>query len=496
MVRLGEGEYESGVLSQAAMDRTIAALLVISDLCKSFNASETVAFATAATRDAGNSREFTERVYLETGIDLRVISGKEEARLIYTGVSAGIPLGNRTALFIDIGGGSTEISLGNAENYLFLDSLSCGCVRFSNRFFGPEDIGPVSPKIYRKICDKVRNSAQRALDTLTKNKIDLAVGSSGTIENLADIALRLKYPGERLENLLPEDRILQYSSLVSLMERICSLPLEKRRELPGMNPKRADVIVAGGAIIQTLMSELDLKEILVSGRGLQEGVLIDYMRKSSLSFQDGRTPVRELSVLHLAKLCRIQENHAEHVTMLALGIFDTAVRLGLVTPMADDRELLRYTALLHDIGMVLSVKDHNAHSSYFIRNAEMQGFYNREIEIIAGGAFCHGKKNSIKDYIASCPEAIRPIVTRNGAILRLCEALDRSHRSLISRAALYRNGKNYNLQLWGSNEVECSVELSAAYKGLSHLKTAFGKEFSMVFHGADGSQKSDFHEEE
>ena len=486
MVRLGDGLYESGLLGEEAVARTITSLRVIADLCSNFGASEIVAFATAATRDAANSSEFIERVHDETGIDLKIISGKEEARLIYTGVAAGVPLGGRTAVFIDIGGGSTEISLGNSEEYFFLDSLSCGCVRFSNRFFEPGDTGPVSSKTYRKICDKVRNSAQRALDTLQRQSIDLAVGSSGTIENLAEIALRLKYPNDRLETLLPEDRILAYSDLTSLMERICSLSLEKRRELPGMNPKRADVIVAGGAIIQTLMSELGLKEILVSCRGLQEGILLDYMRKSRLGFPDERMPVRELSVVQLAKLCRVSEQHSEHVANLAVSLFDSACGLGLITPGPDDRELLRYTALLHDIGIMLSVKDHHAHSCYFIRNAEMAGFYDREIEIIAGGAFCHGKKNAVKDYIATSPVAIRQVIMRNGALLRLCEALDRSHRSLISRAELNKYGRNYTLSLRGSNMQECSVELSAVQKNISQLKIAFGKEFSVTFTNSSG----------
>lgn len=486
MVRLGDGLYESGLLGSEAMTRTITALGVIADLCRNFGVSEIVAFATAATRDAKNSSEFIERVHNETAIDLKIISGKEEARLIYTGVAAGVPLGSRTAVFIDIGGGSTEISLGNSEGYFFLDSLSCGCVRFSNRFFTQGDTAPVSPKTYKKICEKVRNSAQRALDTLQRQNIDIAVGSSGTIENLAEIALRLKYPNERLENMLPEERLLRYSDLTNLMERICSIPLEKRRELPGMNPKRADVIVAGGAIIQTLMSELGLKEILVSSRGLQEGILLDYMRKSKLGFPDERMPVRELSVLQLAKLCRVQEQHSEHVANLALSLFDSACNLGLITPNPDDRELLRYTALLHDIGIMLSVKDHHAHSCYFIRNAEMAGFYDREIEIIAGGAFCHGKKNTVKEYISTCPDAIRTVVLRNGALLRLCEAMDRSHRSLISNAVLNRYGRSYTLALRGSDMKECSVELSATQKNLSQLKTAFGREFSMTFTDRDG----------
>ncbi|NLL37279.1 MAG: Ppx/GppA family phosphatase, partial [Fretibacterium sp.] len=372
----------------------------------------------------------------------------------------------------------------NSEEYFFLDSMNCGCVRFTNKFFTSEDTGPVPPKVYRKICAKVRNQTRRTINHLKTFAIDLAVGSSGTIENLAEIALRLKDPESHLEALPPHERFLNYNDLTKLAELLCSLPLEKRRELPGINPQRAEVIVAGAAIIQTLMSELELENILVSSRGLQDGILLDTLRKNSLSLLDEHMPVRELSVLQLARLCRAQKRHAEHVKHLALNLFDCARILGLIQPQPHDRELLSYTALLHDVGTLLSLKNHPAHSCYFIRNAEMAGFYDEEIEIMAGGAYCHGKKSLAKEYLSSCSETIRDVVTLNGALLRFCEALDRSHRSLISQAELLMDGKRYVLLLQGVSEEECSVELAAAQNDLSSLKTAFGKvdkEFELRF---------------
>lgn len=481
MVRLGEGEYTSGELSESAMERTIATLALIAGLCRNFEVAEIVAVATAATRDADNSAEFVARTRVETGIDLRVISGTEEARLIYTGVSSGFPVGDRNALFIDIGGGSTEIALGTASEYKFLESLNCGCVRYANRFFGPGDTGPVSAKNWKRLCDQVRKNALRTLNLLRDRKIDLAMGSSGTIENLAEIALRQKLPGSRLESLPPEKRKLNYDDLVAVSKKLCGMSVEKRRQIPGMNPRRADVIVAGAAIIQTLMQELGLKEILISDRGLQHGLLLDYLRTDRWGFPEAKLSVREFSVLQLARLFHAQEKHSVHVADLALGIFDSARALDLFRPEANERELLYYTALLHDIGMFLSMKNHHAHSCYFIRNAEIPGFYTSEIEIMAGGALYHGIKNTRKKEALNLPASLQVAAWRNGTILQICEALDRSHRSLIRRAELARDKKQLRLTISGAAKDICAVEIAAVTEKLPLFKSLFGKEVSLRF---------------
>ena len=493
MVRLGEGEYLSGRLTAEAMDRTLAALALIAGLCRDFGVTDIIAVATAATRDAENARDFVGRVKTETGIDLRIIPGKEEARLIYTGVASGIPIGERNALFIDIGGGSTEIALGTASEYSFLESLNCGCVRYSNRFFTPGDTGPVPAKVYKRICDQVRKNALRTLNALRNQEVDLAVGSSGTIENLAEIALRRNFPGRRMTSLPPEERKLRYDDLAAVAKRLCALSLEKRRQIPGMNPRRADVIVAGAAIIQTLMQELGLKEILISDRGLQHGLLLDFLRTSRRGFPDEKMTVRELSVLQLAKLFNVQDKHSRHVAHLALEIFDSALVLELFRAEPVERELLRYTALLHDIGMVLSMKNHHAHSRYFIRNAEMLGFFVREIEIMANGAYYHGKKslggknisekNNLLETEHSTPDpSLQTIALRNGAIIRFCESLDRSHRSLIFHVKLSKGKKEYKLVMEGEDKTACAVEIAAANEALPLLNTIFGKDFSLKFH--------------
>ena len=483
MVRLGEGAYlERNSMTPEAMDRTLAAMTMIAKLCSDLGAEEIIAVATAATRDAENAEEFIARVKRETGIDLRVIPGKEEARLIYTGVASGIPLGERNALFIDIGGGSTEVSLGTASKYLFLESLDCGCVRYTDRFFGEGYSKTVSAADYRRICDQLRKNAIHTLTLLKGYKIDLAVGSSGTIENLAEIALRSKAPNQRMERLPLEERKLNYDDLVAVAQKLCSLPLAKRRQIPGINPKRADVIVAGAAIIQTLMEELGQKEIWVSDLGLQHGLLLDFMRRSHRGLLDDTMSVREFSVLQLAKRGNTQEKHAEHVAKLALEIFDSATVSKLIPPPgSEERELLRYAALLHDVGTLLSLRNHHAHSHYFIRNSELLGFYTREIETIAASAYYHGKKSFRPKGLLNLPPDMQLTAQRNGAIIRVCEALDRTHRSLIASAKLLTPKGQYVLSLEASSKNECSVEIAAAKEALPLLKNIFGKNFTLHF---------------
>lgn len=484
MVRLGEGAYLRERLSEEAMQRTLSALKLMGQTCRDLGVTEITAVATAATRDAENAAEFIARAEQESGIHLMVIPGKEEARLIYRGASSGLPIGDKNTLFIDIGGGSTEIVLGNADDCFFLESLSCGCVRYTNRFFEPEDHSPVSLKKYKKICSQVREHALHTLDFLKQKKIDIAVGSSGTIENLAEIALRRKNPALRLNTLPLEDRKLNYNDLQDISSWLCSLSLEERRMVPGINPKRADVIVAGTAIIQTLMEELNLPEVWISDRGLQHGLLMDYLRSERFGMENSKMSVRELSVLQLLKRSGVQETHAMHVARLALSIFDDAQRMGLIPVENGERELLYYAGILHDIGIMLSLNRHHAHSYYFIKNSELLGFYTREIDIIASSAYFHGKKAlRSAEGVTLSPELLS-LARRHGAILRFCEALDRTHRGLIQSAALLppdKDKKRFHLILTALQQSDCSVELSAARDTLPFLEEALGVKCKVTF---------------
>lgn len=303
MVRLGEGCFAHKRLQDEAMTRTMAALRDLAQMCAAYQTSEIAAIATAAVRDADNGAEFILRVKENTGIDFTVVSGREEARLIYLGVSGGLEPGDRLRLFIDIGGGSTELIVGNAQTYRSLDSVRIGCVRLTNLFFG-SGAGPVSARTYAALQAHIRNAARRSFQRIADFDIEQMVASSGSARNLAEIAAALEQTdAARADGPSRASRhVLSYNGLTRVVRELCSRPLETRREIPGINPNRADVLVAGAAILQTVMEEQGFESVLVSSRGLQNGILADCLMRMSPEQEGEREgadlPARGESVLH------------------------------------------------------------------------------------------------------------------------------------------------------------------------------------------------------
>ena len=474
VVRLGDGEFSTECLQAPAMDRAVLVCGKFADLARSYGAEEIVAVATSATREAHNQTEFLHRLQQEARVDMRVISGNEEARLIYRGVASGIHLGDTRALFIDIGGGSTEVIVGDQQQHCFLDSLKLGAIRLSNLYL-PDKEQPVSDERYRLIRQHVRNTAVRSLQRMRQYPVSLAVGSSGTIENLAVVTAQycFKRPWQ------PDD-VLQHHQLQEAITYLRSLPLEERRKVPGLSPERADIIIGGAAIIDTLMEEMHLSEMRVSNRGLRDGLLVEYLARTEIAPLVEEMSVRERSVLHLGRICAFDEPHALAVARLAEDLFDDAAALGLHPFGAWERELLRYAALLHDLGSFLSYHNHHAHTYYFIRNAELLGFDQTEIAIIAATAYFHRKAFPRKKHVqfAELDARAQEVVSMLCVLLRIAESLDRSHAGTVNRVRLRADGKR-NVVLEICAEQDCQLELWGLGNHREAFRKAFGKRLSI-----------------
>lgn len=472
VVRLGEGEFIEGRLQPGAMQRAALVARKFAEMARQNGAKEIMAVATSATREAENRPEFLRRLKREAQLDVHVISGMEEARLIYLGVSSGMHLGDKKALFIDIGGGSTEVIVGDQQSYDHLDSLKLGAIRLTSLFFLPEESGPVLPERYALIQQYVRNTAVRTIQATAKYSLDFAVGSSGTIENLADIAV-LKFLKRRRQR---ED-ILQYAQLHQAVEMLCALPLEERRRVPGINPGRADIIIGGAAIIETLMHDLDILELRVSDRGLRDGLLVDYLSREPGTAALQKTSVRARSVLHLGRLCNIDEIHARHVAHLALELFDSAAQAGLHRFGEAERELLEYSALIHDVGMFLAYSNHQEHSYYLIRNADLLGFDQREIAIMASAALFHRKAMPNKKKhpeFAALDRRAQKVVELFALLLRVAESLDRSHTGVVLDAWLrpLQTGE-IALEIHGNGD--CQLEIWGVQTHTEDFANVFGR---------------------
>jgi exopolyphosphatase / guanosine-5'-triphosphate,3'-diphosphate pyrophosphatase len=336
--------------------------------------------------------------------------------------------------------------------------------------FLQDETGPVSEEQYEQIKTDVRHKAADVIKELSRYRIGCAVGSSGTIENLARIAFVYLHrtAHESYEKL-------EFEDLKKIVRAMCALPLEERRKFPGINAQRADIVIAGAAILETLMEELELLEIKVSKFGLREGLLIDYISKSEFSYMITQMSVRKRSIMQLGLTCNFEEEHAHTVTRLALELFDSIQALGIYEFEEEDRELLEYGSTLHDIGTFLSYDTHHAHAYHLIRESNPPGFQPDEIEIIANLAYFHRKNTPKKKHpnLARLNRnAIKSIRTLS-ALLRIAEGLDRSHAGIISHVRFYIVSTD-SLVLEIHALRECQLEIWEVEKQKKYFKKIFG----------------------
>jgi exopolyphosphatase/guanosine-5'-triphosphate,3'-diphosphate pyrophosphatase len=471
MVRLGEGAFTHQRLQPEAIDRAVFVARQFAQLARAHGAETILTVATAATREAVNQSALVQQLQEEADLDVRVISGLEEARLIYLGVASGVHLGAKQVLLMDIGGGSTEVIIGAQHHHSYLGSLQLGAIRLTAQFLA-EQCGPVASRTYKAMQQYVRHHAVRTLHELRAYHIDLAIGSSGTIESLADIAARhcLKRPRQR-------DDVLTYAHLKQVIVMLKTLPLEGRRKVLGLQPARADIIIAGAVILDVFMQELALQEISVSGRGVREGLLVDYCLKHGASSLLQEMSVRARSVWQLAHSCQCDETHARTTARLALALFDSARDAGLHCFGAWERELLEYTALLHHIGAFLTYTDYHAHTYYLIKHANLLGFDQTEIAIMATTALYHRKALPRKKSpeFAVLDQRVQRIVRILSGLLRLAEPLDRSHAGLIRDVRLYAvDTQRVALSINAMHD--CQVEARGVQKQRAAFEKVFGRQ--------------------
>ncbi|MDD5141858.1 Ppx/GppA phosphatase family protein [Methanoregula sp.] len=472
-VRLGEGAFEDEEITPPAMDRAVIVAKKFVDLACTFHTEEFVAVATSATREATNQNELLHRLRQEAGLDIRIISGREEARLIYLGVAGTVNPANRTIFCIDIGGGSTEIAVGDARGYHHLDSFPIGAIRLANLYPCPDERGIITPAQQKQIHQHARDAIGPVLVPVRSLKPDCAIGSSGTIMNLAEIAGKALHSGSvPLQG--SNGQTLKYKELKKVIELLSSMTLEQRRRVPGINPDRADIIVPGAIILEVFMKELGLSEISVTNRSLQDGLLADYLSRMDTFPLMGELTPRQRSVLQLGRSCGINEVHARTVTMLVLEMFDSAKTKKLHDFSDAERELLEYAAFLHDIGSFLSFTNHHAHSYYIIRNSELLGFNEREVNLIAMLARFHRKKSPRKkdSFVTDLDPRDQRALLLLSCFLRLGESLDRSHAALVQHVRFSAAGKN-TARLEIQARGECQLEMW----GIENEKRAFEKAF-------------------
>ena len=478
MVRLGAGGLDGRSLTPAAMGAALQTLAKFRRLADSHKVDEIVASATSATREADNGGDFIAEVARLTGIQIRVISGTEEARLIHLAAAYGVDIGGSTGVVIDIGGGSVEVTLGTATHLTLGRSFKVGVIRLTERFVKSD---PLSGRDERRLVKHLHNEMGDYLDLLVSRGFDRVIGTSGTILSLG--ALASSDGGAPLEEL--RNRRINARTLHKLRKRLISLSLEGRLAIPGLDPRRADLSVAGSVLLDTILRRLGAEEFTLCDLALREGLVLDYIHRNSARIRKvERYPdVRRRSVVELAERCGYWPEHAQQIAKLSLAIFD---QTRSVHGLGDkEREWLEYGALLHDIGVHISYERHHRHSYYLVKNGDLRGFDPVEIEIIALLARYHRQATPKKSHegYGDLNGATRKAVKAMAAMIRLAEGLDRSHAQALTGLELYPRGDDYLARLRTAGDAE--LELWAAHRHVAPLERLLGKPVRFEVAGGD-----------
>ena len=483
MVRLGAGGLDGRNLTPTAMSAAMQTLSKFRRLAESHKVDEIVAAATSATREAENGGDFIAEVLRETGIAIRVISGTEEARLIHLAAGYGVDIGGTTAVVVDIGGGSVEVTLGTATHLTLGRSFKTGVIRLTERFVQSD---PLSSGNERRLTKHLNREMGAYLDQIAARGFDRVIGTSGTILSLG--AMASSDESGSVEDL----RNLQVSAkaLHKLRKRIVQSDIGERLKIPAMDPRRADLSVAGSVLFDTIVRRLGADEFTLCDLALREGLVLDYIHRNSAKIRKAeRYPdVRRRSVVELGERCGYWSEHAQQVARLALSIFD---QTRSVHGLSDkEREWLEFGALLHDVGVHISYERHHRHSYYLIKNGDLRGFHPQEIEVIALIARYHRQATPKKshDGYTDLSGTLRGTVKTLSAMVRLAEGLDRSHAQALSGLDIFPRGDDYLARLRASGDAE--LELWAAHRHVAPLEKELGKPIRFEVAGSDYKERA------
>jgi exopolyphosphatase/guanosine-5'-triphosphate,3'-diphosphate pyrophosphatase len=472
MVRLGSGRGEMKQLEPAAIERGVQALRRCRSLADAWGAV-TRAVATSAVREAQNAQEFLDRARDEAGIDVEVISGFEEARLIQLGVLQALPVYDRRLVLVDVGGGSTEVLFGHGEQVDWARSIKLGSLRMTRRFFpGGEVRGDAVARCRRE----VRARLAPMLHEAQRLSHEVAVATSGTAETLAAMAAARK-GGEVPQSL--NAAVLTRRSLGKVVDDLAGArTTEERRRLPGIDESRADILLGGAIVLEQVCDALGIEELTISEYALREGVLLDSLHRARGGSLHHLSDLRRASVFHLMELCDDDPDHSLQVSRLALQLHDAlAARLGVGDA---ERELLEAAALLANVGLFVSHSGHHKHSYYVIRNSEhLMGFTDREIEVIAQVARYHRKSPPSVDKhpeFAALSEADRRTVRALAALLRPSIGMDRNHDGAVQHLIVKDEGEQVTIELVGAEGADLSLETYSANERVGLLAELLGAE--------------------
>jgi exopolyphosphatase/guanosine-5'-triphosphate,3'-diphosphate pyrophosphatase len=441
-VRLGHGVFLSGRLAPSAMDGAIAAMASFAARMRALGVEYYRAVATSAVREARNGEEFLERMRAEAGLELEVIGGSDEARLVYLAVRRVVPLAGREWILVDLGGGSVEVSLVDDSGILWSESHTMGSVRLLEEL---SEVGQ-EPGRFRRLLEEYTATLRLPSAAAYRSGVGF-VATGGNIESLARLAGVEAPP--RGFGLLPVER------LQGVIDTLARMSYAQRVAELGLREDRADVVLPAAMVYLRLAQLTGAAEIHVPFVGIREGVLFDAVEALTTRPAHADRQQQELlaAAVALGRRFMFDESHARQVCAHALSLYDQLVELhGLGE---EERKVLAVAALLHDTGAYISYKKHHKHSMYLIAHSELPGLSARAVNLAAVVARYHRRSEPADRHpeYAGLPARDQEAVTRLAALLRLADALDREHREKVKAVHAHLEAGTLHLRLVGDGDL-------------------------------------------
>jgi exopolyphosphatase/guanosine-5'-triphosphate,3'-diphosphate pyrophosphatase len=453
-VRPGEGVFKTGRIPREVEQRLLSTLRRYAALARRHRAVVR-AVATSAIREAKNGPDVVARVLAATGLELEVISGKEEARLIALGVLRGQPPKARN-LVVDIGGGSTEIAVAVGDHPTSLYSVAIGSVRLTETF---DSMGKVPPRRLELIRTFAAEAFQRSLPRFAHPR--RALGSSGTIGTIVSFA------AEGGGKVATRKRIRR------AVQVLAAMGLDERRRL--FDARRGEIVVAGAVVLEALMDGLGLESVTAVETGLRQGLLVDMLERQGRDAPDASTGEASRA---LGRRFAFDEAHAAQVAGVALGLFDDLA--GLHGLPASARPILESAALLHDVGSAVSYSRHHKHTFYLIANGDIPGFSDRERQLVALVARYHRRSPPDRERpdLATLAPADFRMVRKLATLLRLADSCDRSHHQLVRSSRAQLGSGAVRLVLRSRHPID--LEIWDAEREAALFRQVFGRRLELA----------------
>jgi len=477
MVRLGDSAFR-GMISDEAFKKGVETLRRFKEVADRAGTDALVAVATSAVREAENGGDFVRVARDETGIELNVIGGEEEARLIYLGARASLNLSGKRVLFVDIGGGSVELVVGDSRDMYYNTSLKLGVLRLLDSW-QPSDPPTIDQRA--RLAGDLHRALEKPLAAARSVGFELVAMSSGTARTIADLI------PVAADKLLEKPRRVLFRDVFALEDRVCTAPsTERARFLGGSGPldaRRLDSIVPGVILVRSLLEVAHADEYLIAETALREGLVYDFVARNRPEVQiaDEIPDLRRRSVVGLMRRFQAQQAHSEHVARLALDLFRGTRALHNLPN--SDGELLEFAALLHDIGFHIASSKHHKHAAYLIANTELKGFTADEVTLMATVVRYHRKATPQKAHepYGKLAPALQARIRVLGALLRVADGLDRGYQQKVKsvRCRLPPAGGRV-IDVIVSSTVDPELEIWGARRKSDLFEEAFGHKLHLV----------------